>query len=109
MDKYLEQVKKGAAFLDYKMPGWDDKISLEALKMNDPDRCILGQLYDGDRLGIDRFTTAFSAVSRSLGLSEFDRVDNGFLLEDFLYSAEYITLGNTWSNLILQRRFDKVK
>jgi hypothetical protein len=40
-----QRVKVGAALLNEKKPGWEQKIDRSALAMWHPYRCILGQLY----------------------------------------------------------------
>jgi hypothetical protein len=42
------RVDKGIAFLDERMPGWRNKIDLEALSMYSGCDCIVGQLYNGE-------------------------------------------------------------
>lgn len=34
---------RGAAWLDRKCPGWEDRISLDVLNLADADMCVLGQ------------------------------------------------------------------
>lgn len=40
-----DRVKRGAALLDEKHPGWAEKIDKLLLDMNDCYDCVLGQLY----------------------------------------------------------------
>lgn len=39
-----ERVARGADMLDKNRPGWEHQINLEILDMNDPYKCVLGQL-----------------------------------------------------------------
>jgi hypothetical protein len=61
-DDVATRVAKGVALLDERKPGWAGQIDLIKLDVEDPDRCILGQLYpvseesfwpDGFNQGID--------------------------------------------------------
>jgi hypothetical protein len=47
------RVKRGAALLDEKRPGWAGEIVLDRLAMNSCFNCILGQLYDSYFAGLD--------------------------------------------------------
>lgn len=42
---YEERVKRGAALLDKKYPGWADRIELDRLDLGSCTTCVLGQLY----------------------------------------------------------------
>ena len=46
MSTIAERVAKGAAFLDEREPGWDERIDLDRLDIDSNCRCILGQLHD---------------------------------------------------------------
>jgi len=39
------RVARGAALLDEKLPGWDQRIDLDRLNLGDCFTCILGQLF----------------------------------------------------------------
>ena len=47
-DSVKERVKKGAALLDQKVPGWEKKIKVEKLQMAHCSHCMLGQLFGHD-------------------------------------------------------------
>lgn len=38
------RVEKGARLLDERMPGWADKIDLDAFRFEEVERCVLGQV-----------------------------------------------------------------
>jgi hypothetical protein len=40
-----ERVARGVALLDEKCPGWDQKINVKALDIEDPANCVIGQVY----------------------------------------------------------------
>lgn len=42
-------VERGAAFLDEKLPGWEDKIDVERLNLESTCGCVVGQLHGGLR------------------------------------------------------------
>lgn len=48
-----ERVKRGAALLDLKVPGWRHMIDDQRLNMSSTEDCILGQLFDQYIRGID--------------------------------------------------------
>ena len=45
----MKTVDRGAAFLDEKLPGWEDQIDLEQLDLSSRCNCVLGQLYKRPR------------------------------------------------------------
>jgi hypothetical protein len=44
---FKEQIARGIALINEKMPDWRENISIESLEMSMGDSCILGQLYSG--------------------------------------------------------------
>ena len=66
-------VRRGAALLDRKLPGWHTRINLNTLDLNDCEACILGQLYGkysyglevllvGDQFYLKRYHYGFSSL-----------------------------------------------
>jgi hypothetical protein len=52
----LERVQRGLAWLEKKHgPGWEDKIDLETLDLEDVHSCVIGQVY-GNYAHISRLT-----------------------------------------------------
>jgi len=45
MSAVAESVARGAALLDEKLPGWDERIDLAGLELSSCYRCVLGQLF----------------------------------------------------------------
>jgi len=43
------RVRKGAALLDDKMPGWAEQIDPNVLDLGSGSKCVLGQLFPGKR------------------------------------------------------------
>ena len=63
MSEVEDRVANGVAFLDKQNPGWDEKIFVSQLIMQDCNQCILGQLYSEynygcEVLGIDNVEEA---------------------------------------------------
>jgi hypothetical protein len=46
------RVKRGAALLDEKRPGWAGRIALDRLAMGSCSACVLGQIFGGFDLGV---------------------------------------------------------
>jgi hypothetical protein len=97
-----ERVAKGAALLDEKVPGWDQRIDLEILAMRGTCECVLGQLFeptpegaDGYWVGLDRL-----AISR---LGAAHAAEYGFACETSEIES-YVALGAEWRRLIGARR-----
>lgn len=44
---FSQEVARGCAVLDQREPGWDDKIDLPQLNLDDMNQCILGQVFMG--------------------------------------------------------------
>ncbi len=77
-----EKVANGARFLDENFPGWETRINIETLHLEDGQRCICGQLFakEGKR-------------SRKYGVA------NGFD-----YAAEYLfAQANGWISALLPK------
>lgn len=75
MNPYTRRVKRGAALLDEKVPGWRDKIILSTLDFSRGG--ILGQLFDGYKKGV-----------RALFYIDMDDYDVG----EWLDSLEHLTV-----------------
>lgn len=43
-----QRVDRGARLLDQHLPGWYERINVDALQMQNSCRCILGQLHGGN-------------------------------------------------------------
>ncbi len=102
MKTIAERVARGAALLDEKLPGWWQRIDLEALTMRDTCMCILGQLFgnEEDRLEDDGYWQGL----HDLNIPRFGAAhaaEYGFADEDpFAYEA----LDVEWCELIESRR-----
>jgi len=106
-----QRVAAGAEWLDARMPGWVDKVSLDRLRLLSPCDCILGQAF-GD------FYTAplpceFEArdeVAANLGFMSSVEINDELLgsaafdAYDSAEQQEYRELHTEWTRLILARR-----
>jgi hypothetical protein len=95
MTTIAERVAKGAALLDREEPGWEQRIDLETLALDDPCKCILGQLFsqtDDEKgayfVGLDTFGITgngdylgFGATSRQRGWSRLDQAWKALIRE----------------------------
>lgn len=82
-----QNVARGAALLDEKMPGWEDKIDLERLSMYDGCDCILGQLAGMYHRG-----------RAHLRINLGDGYDYGFHAQKWDKDGNFIA-GTSWDNL----------
>jgi hypothetical protein len=113
MSVTTERVKRGAAFLDGRRPGWWRGIDLAALDIASRCGCVIGQV-EGLTKAADR-GLAYEAVSRRLGVGYCDEIPMGFeagaVREGFGWSgrpeavrSEYEALTAAWRDLIQGRR-----
>jgi len=52
LPKTIPRIERGAALLDDKVPGWQDKIDLATLDMSNCANCVVGQVYGDYDLGL---------------------------------------------------------
>ena len=99
-----ERVAKGAALLDEKVPGWEEKIDLDHLLMGTCQHCILGQAmgYYGSR---QLHALGFAPMDKDKS-DEYMDVSYGF--DKPSGAHEYYTdLEAAWTTLILNRRKER--
>ena len=91
------RVARGAAWLDSEQPGWERRIDLATLDLQDSCRCVLGQVF-GTELHHDGFRWALSnlTVPAVIGLG-FD--------EPPFAAPSWEELDEAWIAL-LKERFD---
>lgn len=94
---YESEVAKGATWLDQVKPGWEWKIDLVKLSLNDFDTCVLGQI-EGPVAAKDAWVNArdFSAQHGFGWIPE----NNKFWIND----EEGREIKNAWTQEILRRR-----
>lgn len=85
-----DRVQAGVALLDREVPGWDERVDLDALMIADRFRCVLGQVFGSYDVGLS-----------SLDWGEDDDEAYGF---DVCYLTEYPRLNDAWRNRIEARR-----
>jgi hypothetical protein len=88
-----QRVMAGAAFLDERKPGWERKIDVERLRLEDCRACVLGQLYG-----------SFGAGLRALDLHWPDPEKLGFYKAGLPTDSNYRRLTAAWRALISERR-----
>ena len=59
--------QRGALFLDKNQSGWWEKIDVNRLNMRVPEKCVLGQLYEGYRGGLRQLEITSRAKESRLG------------------------------------------
>lgn len=122
-----ERVQLGATLLDTEFPGWTDHIDLKTLNLKCGCNCVLGQKFgdfsDGAReIGYALPSDAYdsnevlwndesSKMLEALGFFVRTRLSalrhddySSFEVEVLRVDAEYATLTEAWTDLILARR-----
>ena len=86
----MKTVARGVALLDERLPGWDEEIDVDNLKLSDSCGCVLGQLFGH-----------YDKGRRVLGLSDDDAKHLGF----YKYGAtRWERLSGAWCDVIRRRR-----
>lgn len=78
-----ETVKDGAAWLDENHPGWETRLDLSELAMNNCDRCVIGQAV-GDYYDV----TMEASIGDDLYDSTLWAIEHGFQAPDEMYYDE---------------------
>jgi hypothetical protein len=129
-------VKRGAALLDVKLPGWWQRVDLEVLQLASTNQCVLGQLFAvptvmprwkacgfsspeemAAEFHVPRFDCTelvceanYAAGKILLGLNGEACIANGFLFHDRpdmnARMAGYAALDVAWMDLIRERQAD---
>jgi hypothetical protein len=105
MATIAERVARGAAYLDEREPGWDERIDLETLDLYAPCRCVLGQLAtDLNRWGDVRARFGLRAAWMTDSRPTADAL--GFNVPDGEQQIhrQYLNLTAAWRELIEARR-----
>lgn len=112
----IEAVARGAAWLDKFNPGWEHKIDLGVLDLNNSCRCILGQIVaasvdesmivypysSGDKFIITHlgYATGYDVIMRFVGWDLDFADEHGFTAET---PDGYKELDEAWISLIKSR------
>lgn len=107
---YEPRVAKGAAELDRILPGWEQKIDLDELRLESDCNCVLGQL-SVDLLPEPFVDTPYLDALDRLQPHEDWRAqcrwaaERGYALLDAEFGgpADYVDLTEAWKRLIRQR------
>ncbi len=115
-NKYTKAVAIGARLLDDEKPGWAALIRLDVLSMNNPCRCILGQIFEnlkfdesGYRIGRCKLGFGPFAIAdddRDPGIAAgFDIVSVAYQVSDreTRMAVEYTLLQDAWIDAIRAR------
>lgn len=103
--RIVRRAHRGAKSLDRRMPGWEDKISLEKLSLESPFQCVLGQLGNVLREGTNFWAVInfadgckYPALEPLEGLGLDEAVRLGFTLPS---TTDYDDVGNSasWGHL----------
>jgi hypothetical protein len=87
-----ERVAQGVALLDEQVPGWVDRINLDALDVWNVRQCVLGQLFGGYNVGLFK-----------LGLGKVGGAHLGFAASpqaELTVIREYAALNEEWRRVI---------
>lgn len=95
MNGVKRRVARGVKLLDKRMPGWDNRIDLYRLDMEDYRHCVLGQLYGAYHRGI---YSLFGQKARRLYVIG---TVYGFTM---YFSSEFGPLDEEWTRVITDRR-----
>jgi hypothetical protein len=130
MQDVMLRVKRGAALLDERIPGWDQRIDLDTLRIADSGQCVLGQLYTESRdvpmwvycecespakyqrtypdadPDVIVCIANYAAGRVLLGLDDAGCAENGFLdlTTGLGRRKQYDRLDEAWAQLIRERR-----
>lgn len=87
-----ERVSRGAALLDRKVPGWENRIDLDRLDISSTANCILGQLYSPTTSWVGEGYTNLYAVGMGTDIS---------ILDEYV---DFPELKAEWKRVITERR-----
>ena len=95
MNKYTEQIKAGAAYLDKNFAGWTSKIDLKRLDLSIGDLCILSQAAK----------KSYDRAIADLRLSEAESPDMGFTIPSSVSredkDSEFEQLTKEWKQFLV--------
>ncbi len=88
---FAARVARGAALLDEMVPGWDQRIDLDYLQMEDGRECVLGQTFDSSLFALEL-----------MGIDDPEAY--GFDLAEGEDETLWPTVNAMWRALIVSRR-----
>ncbi len=99
---------RGADLLDDWIPGWYNRVNLDALDISDCDNCVLGQLYGNFSLALIKtglaetilfgFATPFGGLDDLTDVDEMGRV----------MTEAFMPLTQAWREQIIARQYRDV-
>jgi hypothetical protein len=95
-----EKVELGVSLLDEKVPDWHIKINLKNLDMEWPDRCVMGQIGNGDMVN-GLHTVGIYDVALPMANWGFDVTREAWDIDP---KGSYEELTNIWKEIINERR-----
>ena len=95
MSTIEERVQSGMGILDINFPGWEERIDLETLDLEDCELCVLGQQYGNFTEGYLRLGLNWLNVAAESGFNAGDEVPD--------LDAEYEDLTEEWFTQIRGR------
>jgi len=98
-DTIAARVARGAALLDERMPGWDQRINLDRLDLHSPCRCILGQIFPAS----SRDGGYWDGI-KELGLASWGPDPGGAEAYGFTTARNFQMLTAEWRRVIGARR-----
>jgi hypothetical protein len=99
---HAENVARGAALLDQKIPGWEHQINVASLDIGSCNDCIIGQLFGG--YYPDRLDSLFNCRVYEDDYCK-NRVEHGFTwdrYDDSNVAADQLT--QCWKHEIYKRK-----
>lgn len=78
-----EAVERGVDLLDERVPEWRTKIDVFTLRMSEPDRCVLGQLFGGYSEGVAELRLSGNQDPCRMGFDIYD----GYTSYEYLQTA----------------------
>lgn len=104
---YTEQIKRGAAWLDENVPGWENRIDRVTLDMKYQDMCIFGQL-DGSfvKMAMDHKLSTEDCVNMGFTIPQKvldEALEDSILLPIEIADILFRPLTREWNNYIGKR------
>lgn len=102
------RVARGARMLDARNPDWFKRVKIGELRAQDPDKCVLGQLYGSFINGcrdLEIVTPDYDEAARN----GFDALDYELDAIEECEAAEYRLLDAAWRDAIRYRRTKQKK
>lgn len=97
-------VQRGAQLLDRKRPGWHGRIDVDQLRMEECERCVLGQVFGEYRDGLLRlFPGPYLSEHWAGSFFGFCLFNEDFFLVDYV-DPQWHELRDLWLGEINQRQ-----